>query len=970
MSAAFANGGDAVKSAAAHSSNGSKQLKSNASGKTLDTTRKQAGSPLDGPARKKAWDNTNASIRNANGSAKPPSPAPSQLQNKQLHDRTVFLYSQLIGQDVTVSLTSGEQFTGVYSGTSDGYEHHIIKMSKQTRHAGQSHVNGTSASDFTGTGADHELTIDIDDVADIAVPNVKLAAAVTTQQNGFRTDTQISGQDSQSFHERELQPWQADPSTDVDLSLDKSAGGEWDQFAANKRLYGVDTDYNEDMYTTSIDRSNPEYRRRELEAERIAAEIERSAPANAHVAEERRKDAQRDDAGGDEEDKYSGVRRDAGALPKRAAGAYVPPSQRPITGAPTVPGAPFDPAIISSEIKVKAPAPTIVAPSVDVPQAASRPAAPEPQASAAAAVGTANHGPEYHVSAARDAFKHFANTEKLRIKQAQEAKRNNVRQEKNVKLNDLKKFAANFKLNSRVPDDLVPILAKDPGKQVEIQTKAEQAAKEAELRSKERSASKASSVASPAASSSLSQATPASTALPPSLNQPNRKAMPQLHTGAQPGQNQSPRGQSNAQFTTRQQFRVQPLPTNLRMPSGSQGASSETPLSPASATSSRALNVKAQEFVFRPGAHSFAPNASPSPANTASGVGPSPSTPNQPIPSFFDSKKTKETIPLSECFDAITFLAGSDYTEEQKKKYAHNGGIPNSYHTPVTWPTTKDNENQTIDNMHSKSQSASQGPSPMQTPLPGQMPPQMPQHGMPVAVMPVVHPRQPYYGPQAGHMPGYPGPNMPAQFQQHSVQNSPRVQPMGPFNGQVPMQPFQGQGIPAYGASPSMGHRQPMPPGGMMPYQPGQMMQQPRQGYPGHAFPPQQMGGHMMMPNPSAGGFNGPVPGFSPMPHQAQPHVPFPQHGPGGFMAGSPRPHPMSQQGSQQGYQPHPPPGGQHPMHFQRTMSGGYHQMTPRQQAAMPHHGSPAGSKALEGLLVAESLLDMGEASIQHELAS
>ncbi|MGG6496640.1 UNVERIFIED_CONTAM: hypothetical protein NY603_27335, partial [Bacteroidetes bacterium 56_B9] len=82
----------------------------------------------------------------------------------------------------------------------------------------------------------------------------------------------------------------------MDLSLDVTSGGDWDQFAANKRLYGVDTDYNEEMYTTSIDRSNPEYRRRELEAERIAAEIERSAPANAHIAEERRRDAQCDDA--------------------------------------------------------------------------------------------------------------------------------------------------------------------------------------------------------------------------------------------------------------------------------------------------------------------------------------------------------------------------------------------------------------------------------------------------------------------------------------------------------------------------------------------------------------------------------------------------------------------------------------------------------------------------------------------------
>lgn len=49
MSAATTNGGDAVKSSASNTAGGSKpQLKSNVSGKALDNTRKQAGSPIDG----------------------------------------------------------------------------------------------------------------------------------------------------------------------------------------------------------------------------------------------------------------------------------------------------------------------------------------------------------------------------------------------------------------------------------------------------------------------------------------------------------------------------------------------------------------------------------------------------------------------------------------------------------------------------------------------------------------------------------------------------------------------------------------------------------------------------------------------------------------------------------------------------------------------------------------------------------
>ena len=50
--------------------------------------------------------------------------------------------------------------------------------------------------------------------------------------------------------------------------------------------------------------------KKEAQAARIAREIEGSAPTNAHVAEERRKDAEKNDGGMDEEEKYSGVQRD------------------------------------------------------------------------------------------------------------------------------------------------------------------------------------------------------------------------------------------------------------------------------------------------------------------------------------------------------------------------------------------------------------------------------------------------------------------------------------------------------------------------------------------------------------------------------------------------------------------------------------------------------------------------------------
>lgn len=86
----------------------------------------------------------------------------------------------------------------------------------------------------------------------------------------------------------------------------KSSGGAWDQFAENERRFGLKSDYNEDIYTTKIDKSHPLYKQRLAEADRKAREIERSVTNNAHVAEERIQDYVGGDGNGaDEEDKYA-----------------------------------------------------------------------------------------------------------------------------------------------------------------------------------------------------------------------------------------------------------------------------------------------------------------------------------------------------------------------------------------------------------------------------------------------------------------------------------------------------------------------------------------------------------------------------------------------------------------------------------------------------------------------------------------
>jgi hypothetical protein len=50
-------------------------------------------------------------------------------------------------------------------------------------------------------------------------------------------------------------------------------GNSWDQFSANETLFGVKASFDEDVYTTKLDRSAPDFKERERKAQRIANEI-------------------------------------------------------------------------------------------------------------------------------------------------------------------------------------------------------------------------------------------------------------------------------------------------------------------------------------------------------------------------------------------------------------------------------------------------------------------------------------------------------------------------------------------------------------------------------------------------------------------------------------------------------------------------------------------------------------------------
>jgi hypothetical protein len=105
----------------------------------------------------------------------------------------------------------------------------------------------------------------------------------------FRTDTDISASSNGRAPQRELHAWKPETSSPTasgappqfgkegggdDVTFGSTAqNGSWDQFSANEQLFGVTATFDEDIYTTKLDRSAPDFKERERKAARIASEI-------------------------------------------------------------------------------------------------------------------------------------------------------------------------------------------------------------------------------------------------------------------------------------------------------------------------------------------------------------------------------------------------------------------------------------------------------------------------------------------------------------------------------------------------------------------------------------------------------------------------------------------------------------------------------------------------------------------------
>eukprot|EP01059_Diplonema_ambulator_P037372 TRINITY_DN985_c1_g1_i5.p1 TRINITY_DN985_c1_g1~~TRINITY_DN985_c1_g1_i5.p1 ORF type:complete len:1275 (+),score=341.93 TRINITY_DN985_c1_g1_i5:80-3904(+) len=235
-------------------------------------------------------------------------------RSEETKPRVLWLYTQLIGQVVQVSLRDGLIYEGLLASKCPNSMDVVLECAR---------LKSRADGDRTALAQCKKvLKISADSIIFINAIDVVLGEKDAVSIHGFKTDTDISK--ATLGRERSLQKWQSDPNCVID-SFDTATfqTGEWDQFSANEKLHGIRSTYNEEIYTTKLDKSQFT-REQQKRAEALAAEIESNkyGETKDHIM-------WCDDDDMDEEQAFSAVTRpEETRLKTGSSGAYVPPSMR------------------------------------------------------------------------------------------------------------------------------------------------------------------------------------------------------------------------------------------------------------------------------------------------------------------------------------------------------------------------------------------------------------------------------------------------------------------------------------------------------------------------------------------------------------------------------------------------------------------------------------------------------------------
>ena len=498
-----------------------------------------------------------------------------------------------------------------------------------------------------------------------------------------------------------------------------------------------------------------------------------------------------------------------------------------------------------------------------------------------------------------DSFRQFLASEKMKV---HDNKRNRASQDKAVKLNDLKKFSKNFKLLTPVPKDLVPILAKDEGKQKQI---VEKAARNAEVtdrpnpgfidpRSQRQLAvarweGEAGNTSADMSKFLRGNATAAQIQKGPAANSNKDFATSRATSGLSARLKESHYMHKAAAAAA-----AIPAPLPIRDTTGASNRASAIPNAmtspqksaslrgPPSATSAK-FNAAAREFKPNPGASVFKPGTA---AMASTPVTSSPTrsgsvtrsiSPAGNPPKFFGDRKSfgkwgerpdpiSTVKPTKEEMEKKANATGSD-GKPVVPSTAQNGGFQYPYRTPPTWVPPPDGENGETE---VKYYEAFDKLRPKDTTSPTHTPPVNPtahQHQLPFHLQNGPHPVPQVHTPhQATHLVHSQPQQQHHQYSHghhHYDDHHMRPSPSNSSHYPAPSPRMQNQNM-------NIAYQSPMPPPAQLYGQPVQYVMHPNPQMQGRQFSngPQMVSGPgahlapMMVQQPSSGGYMPqPVPG-------------------------------------------------------------------------------------------------------------
>ncbi|KAF5175518.1 Polyadenylate-binding protein-interacting protein [Thalictrum thalictroides] len=229
-------------------------------------------------------------------------------------DRFIYMTTCLIGHPVDVQVMDGSIYSGIFHATNTDEEFGVIlKMARLIKDV--PFKVQKLATDSVGKGLAKIMVIPAKDLVQVIAKDVAVSGneMIENVQHEKRQDIMIDSYISQGFveAERELERWAPDEDDPQCPELENIFDGpwnrHWDQFETNAALFGVKSTFDEELYTTKLERG-PQMREREREASRIAKEIEGEDTQDLHMKEERGFDINAD-FGIDEETRFSSVFR-------------------------------------------------------------------------------------------------------------------------------------------------------------------------------------------------------------------------------------------------------------------------------------------------------------------------------------------------------------------------------------------------------------------------------------------------------------------------------------------------------------------------------------------------------------------------------------------------------------------------------------------------------------------------------------